>query len=498
MVGLPARGKSYLTNKLTRYLNWLQHDTRVFNVGNTRRKAQPELGPFTHPLTDQHTRLESVEEEETPHSASFFSPDNAASFALREKWAMDTLDQLLDYLVDGPGCVGIFDATNTTKNRRAKLLRKIQERSQGQLKVLFLESVCTDAKIIETNMRLKLSGPDYRGMDPETALEDFRGRLTNYERAYEAIDDEEEQRNLEFMYVKMIDVGRKIVAYNISGFLASQTIYYLLNFNLAERQIWVTRHGESEDNVSGRIGGDAPLTARGRLFAQALTRFMDFQRGEFRKQQLDEFRKRLLLRFPTAEPPEPAEFYVWSSMLQRSAETTQYFDEEAYTLKEMRILNELGAGVCEGMTYKEIQSEYPAEFEARIKDKLAYRYPGVGGESYLDVINRVKPLINEIERTKNHVLIVTHRVVARVLLAYFLNLHKSIIGLLDVPLHSLYCLECKPYGTDYYYYEYDEKRDWFFKVDPEHQKKTKQVGVTFQERRYSVVPTAPSSVGTFA
>src|ERR1700761_3290795 len=37
MVGLPARGKSYITKKLARYLNWLQHDTKIFNVGDKRR-----------------------------------------------------------------------------------------------------------------------------------------------------------------------------------------------------------------------------------------------------------------------------------------------------------------------------------------------------------------------------------------------------------------------------------------------------------------------------
>lgn len=37
MVGLPARGKSYITKKLARYLNWLQLDTKIFNVGERRR-----------------------------------------------------------------------------------------------------------------------------------------------------------------------------------------------------------------------------------------------------------------------------------------------------------------------------------------------------------------------------------------------------------------------------------------------------------------------------
>jgi 6-phosphofructo-2-kinase len=35
MVGLPARGKIYMSKKLARYLNWLQYETRIFNAGQT-------------------------------------------------------------------------------------------------------------------------------------------------------------------------------------------------------------------------------------------------------------------------------------------------------------------------------------------------------------------------------------------------------------------------------------------------------------------------------
>ncbi|CUM65669.1 uncharacterized protein PRCAT00003317001 [Priceomyces carsonii] len=507
MVGLPARGKSYITNKLTRYLNWLQHDCRVFNVGNTRRKDKlNNAGPENKPLPDTHTpnnERETSEEVKSPeHNADFFAPDNKSSTTLREKWAMDTLDQLLNYVIDGSGSVGIFDATNSTKQRRLKVLKRIQQRSNGELKVLFLESICSDPAIIEANIRLKLSGPDYRDMDPEVALQDFVGRLHNYEKAYETIDESEEAIP-QFQYVKMIDVGKKVVSYNVQGFLASQTIYFLLNFNLCERQIWITRHGESVDNLSGRIGGDAHLTERGRRFSKTLAAFMNHQRKEFRKQQLERFSSRLEVRYNSIFnenevanldniPTEP-NFYVWTSMLCRAVETAEYFDEHLYSIKEMRMLNELGGGKFEGMTYDEIQRKYPKEFDARLRNKITYRYPGVGGESYLDVLTRLRPLITEIERTTDHLLIISHRVVLRILLAYFLNLDRSAIGELDVPLHTLYCLELKPYGTDYRMYEYDEGLDWFVKVEPEHRKNVKEVGVVFKERKYSVIPTAPPS-----
>ena len=45
MVGLPARGKTFIARKIARYLSWLGHRTRVFNVGSYRRAR---LGSHQH------------------------------------------------------------------------------------------------------------------------------------------------------------------------------------------------------------------------------------------------------------------------------------------------------------------------------------------------------------------------------------------------------------------------------------------------------------------
>lgn len=84
--------------------------------------------------------------------------------------------------------------------------------------------------MLERNFRLKLSGPDYKNKDPVEALADFRSRVTNYEKAYEAIGDWEEAHDIQFC--KLINVGKKVIAYNISGYLSGQCIFYLMNFNL--------------------------------------------------------------------------------------------------------------------------------------------------------------------------------------------------------------------------------------------------------------------------
>ena len=48
---------------------------------------------------------------------------------------------------------------------------------------------------------------------------------------------------------------------------------------------------------------------------------------------------------------------------------------------------------------------------------MRYRFPG--GESYQDVIERVEPIVIDLEQTTSPVLIVTHLSVIRILCAYF-------------------------------------------------------------------------------
>lgn len=500
MVGLPATGKSFMTNKLSRYLNYTLYHCKVFNVGNTRRQYAKE-----HHLAEQDSH--------------FFNPKNEECNALREQWAMDTLEEMMNWLLHDSGIVGIFDATNTTKERRKNIIAKIREKSK-EIEVLFLETICSDKILVEKNMRLKLFGPDYKGKDPGSSLLDFKRRLKNYKTAYEPLEDKEGNS-----YIKLIDVGKKVITYKIKGYLASQTVYYLLNFTLRDRQIWITRSGESEDNVYGRIGGDSHLTSRGDGYSKALSSFISKQRALFNAKMLESqlADETIYGNFSDSDSEETSdnnnedttsktsdevedednqlnEFFVWTSSRNRCVETVSNFDELEFPVKQMKMLDELNAGDFEGLTYSEIQANYPGEFELRHKDKLFYRYPGIGGESYMDVINRVKPIITEIERIEDNVLIVTHRVVARILLGYFLNLSKDIITNLDIPLHCVYCLETKPYGIDWALWEYDEEVNDFFKV-PQNKlnlTKVKEVGLVYKERRYSIVPTAPPSAQSSA
>ncbi|XP_068320948.1 superoxide dismutase [Fe] 3, chloroplastic-like [Pyrus communis] len=48
-----------------------------------------------------------------------------------------------------------------------------------------------------------------------------------------------------------------------------------VNTHLTPRPILLTRHGESKDNVRGRIGGDNPLSDTGEIYAKKLANFVE-------------------------------------------------------------------------------------------------------------------------------------------------------------------------------------------------------------------------------
>ena len=103
--------------------------------------------------------------------------------------------------------------------------------------------------------------------------------------------------------------------------------------------------------------------------------------------------------------------------------------------------------MCDGLTYEEVQEKFPEEYKARDVDKLRYRYPR--GESYVDVINRLEPVIFELERQTEPLLIIGHQAVLRCLYAYFFDLPVDEIPYLSIPLHTLIRLDPRTVGKLY-------------------------------------------------
>lgn len=182
------------------------------------------------------------------------------------------------------------------------------------------------------------------------------------------------------------------------------------------------KHGESEFNLQGKIGGDANISSRGELYAQALPSLVS--------KSIDDDRK----------------LTVWTSTLKRTIQTARFLaaSPRAEQKLEWKALDELDSGLCDGLTYEEIAELYPEDFAARDDDKYNYRYRG--GESYRDVVIRLEPIIMELERSEN-VIIVTHQAVLRCIYAYYMNVPQEKSPWMEVPLHTLIKLTPKAYHT---------------------------------------------------
>eukprot|EP00292_Cryptomonas_paramecium_P003144 CAMPEP_0113686580 /NCGR_PEP_ID=MMETSP0038_2-20120614/15377_1 /TAXON_ID=2898 /ORGANISM="Cryptomonas paramecium" /LENGTH=621 /DNA_ID=CAMNT_0000606935 /DNA_START=151 /DNA_END=2013 /DNA_ORIENTATION=- /assembly_acc=CAM_ASM_000170 len=224
LVGLPARGKSYISHRLVNYLSWIGIQCRLFNVGAYRRQKQLSTG----------------QKEDKGSRAEFFSAGNKEAAQKREELAVAVLDQLLAWLHEG-GEIAIFDATNTSKNRRKMLLERVQQESG--VEVLFVESICTDHKILETNLAEKVRlSPDFRGMDLHTAMRDLKTRIANYEAIYETLDETEvdtQQNSISF--IKVINLSSKIIANQVHGGVARGILTFLMNLHNVPRPIFLLR-----------------------------------------------------------------------------------------------------------------------------------------------------------------------------------------------------------------------------------------------------------------
>ena len=222
LVGLPARGKSFVARKLLNFLEWHGSLCKIFNVGRYRRKASGGAC-----------------------DANFFAADNKNAAAIREQVAELALRDMLRWLDgeeetdtegeannNGSGSSGrsqnsngsfhghrdriaIFDATNSTVKRRRWVLEECtdpEKRPGKPTGVVFVESICDDEELLLENFRFKVSNsPDYKSMDEDEAIKDLKKRVKKYEEQYETITDDS------LSYIKIFNLSTKLLVNHIYG-----------------------------------------------------------------------------------------------------------------------------------------------------------------------------------------------------------------------------------------------------------------------------------------
>lgn len=195
LVGLPASGKSTISKQLCGYFDQKNHKTKIYNAGDIRRRLK-------------HNSFNSSE---------FFDPNNLKAKYEREVFATTSLSNLMHDLNKGNINVGFLDATNTTLERRNKIMQYIRETPIRVDNVILMDIQCNDETLINFNISGKAFNADYKGKDYNTSVHDFKERAKHYEKIYDPINEKElaTYKDVASLYVQIINGGKKFKFTNI-------------------------------------------------------------------------------------------------------------------------------------------------------------------------------------------------------------------------------------------------------------------------------------------
>jgi broad specificity phosphatase PhoE/predicted kinase len=378
MVGLPSQGKSTIAYRLQDIFKKNDIPTMIYNNGELRRKYAPT---------------------ETWMS-EFYNPDNTEAVDLRKHFALMNIQRAKAYLRNR-GKVAILDATNVSRSRRELIEEHLQDHP-----ILYIECINNDGDIVDLSIRHKVRSPEFGSLTQEQAVAEFKKRIDYYRLIYNPL-------HVERNYILMDSLHNRIVNEQIEDQLPLYSRIRDCLVTDVVKSLYLIRHTESMFNVEDRIGGDPDLTERGRAQARALGRF-------FRKKRLA---------------------YIFTSEKKRTIQTAEAIraEQEDCEIVPLREFNEINAGICEGMTYDEIQRFKPDIHSARKADKYNYAYPG--GEGYASMKERIKIGIKKaffLNQKPDNIMIVGHRAVNRMILSHFLYRREDDVPYIYVPQDKVY------------------------------------------------------------
>ena len=161
MVGLPARGKSTIANRLKENLTKDSIKARIFNNGALRRRLELKNTSF----------------------AEFYDPRNTEGAALRERIALMNLERARNYLAKR-GQVAILDATNVSLKRRNMTISLLKGHP-----LLFIECINDDPEILAASILRKIAHAEFNHFKKEAAIQNFRKRIEYYNTIYTPIKE---------------------------------------------------------------------------------------------------------------------------------------------------------------------------------------------------------------------------------------------------------------------------------------------------------------------
>ncbi|CAK3808612.1 6-phosphofructo-2-kinase fructose-2,6-bisphosphatase [Lecanosticta acicola] len=392
-VGLPARGKTHTSVALARYLRWLGVKTHIFHLGDYRRAFVGAKGD----VPDDYFHVNA----------------STSSVLLRNKILKKCREDIFHFLNHENGQIAIYDAVNPLAQGRRALAKEFEKHN---VQTMFIENTCTDERIIEENVRsVKISSPDYIGWSPEDAVRDYLNRINARIPHYESVEEKD------LHYVKMINAGERVVVNACAfGYLSQRIVFYLLNLHIKSRQTYFVRAGTARDEENYK--GDASLSAEGQDYARKMSEALLAHR---------EAERQSMIKQGAPESTALKPLTIWTSTRKRTVETAAYLEQKGYRVRQRSQMSQLNPGVCEKLSERRIRELFPEEVSKHEQDPYHHRYPRA--ESYHDLAVRLEPIILELEREQNDLLIIAHESVLRVLYGYLMACSAHDIPSLEFP-----------------------------------------------------------------
>ncbi|KAF9449831.1 bifunctional 6-phosphofructo-2-kinase/fructose-2,6-bisphosphate 2-phosphatase [Macrolepiota fuliginosa MF-IS2] len=118
--------------------------------------------------------------------------------------------------------------------------------------------------------------------------------------------------------------------------------------------------------------------------------------------------------------------------------------EQTKVVEKTQML-EINPGIWDGLTPDQAKKYYPEDWDRFTKDPYSYRVPRA--ESYHDLSVRLEPILIELERESEDLLIIGHASVIRCLLAYLIGLPASEIPAIEIARGDLLEIVPASYGV---------------------------------------------------
>ncbi len=379
MVGLPSQGKSTIAYRLKDIFTKNDIPTRIFNNGQLRRQYAPAQDSWV---------------------AEFFHPGNIEAVKLRRRFAQINIRRARKF-VNTMGDVAILDATNVSIERR-----KFIEDSLDDHPILFIECINNDCELVEMSIRDKIKAPEFSNVSEHEAIDEFKKRIDYYKLISAPLGREKN-------FIRMDSLHNRIIEEKLSDQLPLYSRIRDCLVTDVVKSLFLIRHTETYYNVEDRIGGDPDLTPKGLAQARALAEY-------FRHRRIS---------------------YIFTSEKRRTIQTAEAIRslQQNCSIISLKEFNEIDSGICEGMSYDEIQKVMPDVYSARKADKYNYEYPG--GEGYNSMKERIKIGIKKafyLNRKSDNIMIVGHRAVNRMILSHFLYRRQEDVPYIYVPQDKLY------------------------------------------------------------